>query len=248
MEIWIGFLTNLLGVIHGIILTFGVTALWQRRREKQTTKEMLILVRNELAFNKIILQHLEQMMKNQGYVYRKILENKNDLTAIPTDTLKEYHTQISGISIVNMTTTAWKIFQNSDMIQKMTNRELIIRLAGCYNAMTTWMDSLNKDYWTVLRRILTLELDDSYRFFETAVKNNEYLTFFDSYSDKSEGMWAAFSQINAFIDYTMQLLDKHGDYRYDMEEKDSEFEAFINERAPGVFTQNDFFPENSENE
>jgi hypothetical protein len=239
MEIWIGFLTNVLGVIVGIILTFGVTALWQRRKEKQTTKEMLILVRNELVFNKAILQHHEQFMKKQGYVYRKILENKNDLTSIPTDTLKAYHTQLSGICLANTTTTAWKIFQNSDMIQKMTNRELIIRLAGCYNSTITWHDSLIKDYWNVLRKMLTLELDDPYRFFDAVVKNNEYLTFLDSYSDESEGMWTAFLQIDAMIDYTIQILDKHGDYRYDMDEKDSEFEAFINERAPIVFPQND---------
>jgi len=238
MDIWIGFFTNLFGVILGIILTFGVTAMWQQRKEKKTTKEMLILVRNELVSNKAILQYSEQLMKKQGYVYKKILESKNDLTSIPTDTLKEYHAQIGSLNVANLTTSAWNIFQNSDMIQKMTNRELIIRLAACYNAMASWMDSLNKDYWDVLRKILTLELDDSYRFFDSAVKNNECLTFFHQYSDESESVWIAFLQIDAMIDYTIQILDKHGDYRYDMEEKDNEFAAFISERTSNLFQQN----------
>ena len=229
MEIWIGFITNFFGVVLGIILTFGVTALWQRRKEKITTKEMLILVRNELVQNKAVLEYHEQIIKKQGDVYKTILENKNDLTSIPTDTLKEYQTQISSIYLANLTTSAWQIFQNSDMIQKMTNRELIIRLANCYNAMEVWMDSLNKDYWAVLRKMMALELDDSYILFDSIVKNNEYLTFISTYSD--EGVWIAFSQIDAMIEYTIKILDKHGDYQYDMEEKDNEFAAFISEKT-----------------
>ena len=32
---WSGFFTNLLGVILGITLTFGVNSLWQKREEKK---------------------------------------------------------------------------------------------------------------------------------------------------------------------------------------------------------------------
>jgi hypothetical protein len=246
MEIWIGFFTNLLGVIFGIILTFGVNALWQRHKEKKTTKEMLILVRNELLTNKAIFQFQEQLMKYHSEVYKKILECKNDLTSIPSDILKEYHIRINQINVANITTSAWEIFQNSNMIQKMTNRELIIRLAGCYCGKGLWMDSLNKDYWDVLRKMMNLELDDPYRFFDSAVKNNEYLTFYKTYCDDS--VWVAFLQIDAMIDYTIQLLDKHGDYRYDMEEKDKELAAFVEERTSGMFPQNKSTQENKENQ
>jgi len=49
---WKGFLINLTGVILGIMLTFGVNSLWQRREENKRTREMLILVRNELIDTK----------------------------------------------------------------------------------------------------------------------------------------------------------------------------------------------------
>ena len=68
MEIWIGFFTNLLGVILGIILTFGVNYLWRRREEKKRTKDMLILVRNELINNKEILQLQENYLKKDGAI------------------------------------------------------------------------------------------------------------------------------------------------------------------------------------
>ena len=62
--IWSGFLSNLLGVILGIVLTWGVSSLWQQREEKQRTKEILILVRNELETNKEWFKSQEKIMRS----------------------------------------------------------------------------------------------------------------------------------------------------------------------------------------
>jgi len=62
--IWSGFLSNLLGVILGIVLTLGVSSLWQQREEKQRTKEILILVRNELETNKEWFKSQEKIMRS----------------------------------------------------------------------------------------------------------------------------------------------------------------------------------------
>jgi len=47
------------------------------------------------------------------------------------------------------------------------------------------------------------------------------------FSLKNESIWKSFTGTEAFIDYTILLLDKHGDYRYNMEEKDKEVDEFI---------------------
>jgi len=62
--IWSGFLSNLLGVILGIVLTLGVSSLWQQREEKQRTKKILILVRNELETNKEWFKSQEKIMRS----------------------------------------------------------------------------------------------------------------------------------------------------------------------------------------
>jgi uncharacterized membrane protein YccC len=61
---WSGFLSNLLGVILGIVLTLGVSSLWQQREEKQRTKKILILVRNELETNKEWFKSQEKIMRS----------------------------------------------------------------------------------------------------------------------------------------------------------------------------------------
>ena len=228
--IWINFFTNLLGVILGIMLTFGVNFLWRRREEKRRTKDMLILVRNELITNKEVFKIQEEFLKKDGNVYQKILDAKNDLASIPADTLKEYHTQIQGLNIISINISAWQIFQNSEIIQKMTNKEMVIRLTDCYTLMNRWHDFIAKDYWEIKKKMLTLEHDDPFRFFDAALKNNETLNFFDSFRLDKEDIWQAFLVTDAMIDYTVMLLDKHGDYRYDMEEKDNELKKYVEAR------------------
>ena len=73
---WSGFFTNLFGVILGITLTFGVNSLWQQREDKKRTKEVLILVRNELKTNKDMFKTHEKRIKTESYVYQKIVEAK----------------------------------------------------------------------------------------------------------------------------------------------------------------------------
>ena len=228
--IWQDFLTGLLGIILGIILTFGVNHLWQRREEKRRTKDMLILVRNELKNNKEIFMLQEGLLKKDGYIYERILEAKSDLSSIPIETLKEYHQSIQGIAVSQLPTTAWQIFQNSEMIQKMTDKEIVIRLTDCYSWMVSWHDFIVNDYWEIKKKMLTLELDDPYRFFDAVLKNNEMLLFFDAFSLDKEDKWENFLVTDAMIDYTIMLLDRHGDYRYDMEDRDEELRGYLESR------------------
>jgi len=242
--IWKGFFVNMLGVILAIVLTFGVNSLWQNREEKKRTKEMLILVRNELNYNKLIFKIHEDDLKKDGYIYQKILDAKNDLASIPKDTLKKYFNQLKNLRVSPLTTSSWQIFQNSDMIQKMTDKELVIRMTSCYTGMNAWFDFIMKEYWDVKKKIMMLELDDPYRFFDKALKNNEYVFFFNMYRLDQESIRATFLGIDALIDYTIMLLDKHGDYRYDMDEKDNEINSFIKARVDSVFHKKDSINEN----
>jgi len=238
-KMWKSFLINVLGVIVGIMLTFGGNALWQKREENKKIKEMLILVRNELTDCKEWFQEQEKVLKNDGYVYGKILEAKDDLTSIPADTLKTYLLRIMNIRNTVLTTSAWEIFQNSEMIQKMSNKELVIRLANCYSAIILMREFTMKEYWDPKMKILSTLDQDPYRFFDAAMKTNEYLFFFGMFSLGQVSVWQSYTIIDALIDYTIMLLDKYGDYRYDMGEKDKEMNSFINARIDSVFQKKD---------
>ena len=224
-----GFFTNLLGVILGIILTFGVNSLWEQREEKKKIKEVLILVRNELEANKVWFQNQERDIQQDCYVYKKILETNGHLTSIPADTLNEYQIRMLVLEFNQLTTSAWQIFQNSEMIQKMTDKELVIRLTDCYFWINKIQEHIKKQYWDNKMKTVEPELD-SYKFFKAVMKNKESVFFYNLFSSEQFGFWNVFPFIDAIIDYTIMLLDNRGDYRYDMREKDEEIQSFIEDR------------------
>ena len=234
--LWKGFLINMLGVILAIVLTFGVNALWERHEEKKRTKEMLILVRNELEINKEWFKKHERIIKKDRYVYEQIVKAKGNFADIHKDTLNVYLGRLLSWSDYLLTTSAWQIFQNSEMIQKMTDKELVIRITECYSVIDKVKETIMSEYWEKKKK-LNKFVFDPYLFFDLIMKDQESVFFIElmSIDVKKNGFWAMFPTVDAYIDYTIMLLDKHGDYRYDMDEKDKEIESYIDARIDSVF-------------
>jgi len=232
---WSGFLANLLGVIVGIVLTFGGNALWQKHEENKKTKEILILVRNELETNKEWFKDQENTMREDAYVFKKILEINGDYSSLPMDTLSFYISRTMRLKFNQLTTSAWQILQNSDMIQKMSNKELVIRLTECYYWINKMESFILTEYWDNKKKAIPAELDP-YKYFEV-VMNNKESVFFYSFMNNSD-IWNLFPTIDAIIDYTILLLDKYGDFNYNMRAQDEEFESFIKTRIDSLSQKN----------
>jgi hypothetical protein len=231
-----GFLTNLLGVVMGILLTFGVNSLWQKQEEKKKTREILILVRNELEVNKQWFKTREQKMIKDIYVYQKILEIKSNWKSIPQDTLDAYIFRTQYLHFSPLTTSAWQIFQNSEMIQKMTNKELVIRLRECYFWINKMEEMLMTEYETPKKKAIAPEID-RYKYFDAVMNNKESVFFY--YMTITTDSWNIFPFVDAIIDYTLSLLDQYGDFRYDMDEKEKAFEEFVYARLDSISQKND---------
>ena len=223
-----GFLINLLGVILGISLTFGVNSLWQKREEKRKNTEMLILVRNELETNKSWFQKQEKTLKQHSYAFNKILEADKKWSTIPDDTLTSYLSFIE-IRIYQFQNTAWEIFQNSEMIQKNTNKELVVRLNDCYIEMNMLYDFIMKNYWDKKLESIPFFEDDLYPLLDALINKKEAF-YFLRMMDEDSNLWNIFPQVEASIDFTISLLDKYGDFKYDMIEMDEEYRTFVKAR------------------
>ena len=237
-KIWIGFLMNLLGVILGILLTFGVNSLYQKREENKKVKEMLILIRNELQTNKNYFKHQESIMKKDRYVYGKILEAENDRSSIPEDTLRAYFIQTMYMEFSQLNTSAWHIFRHSEIIQKLEDKELIIRLTDCYFWIDKIQDVIKTQYWDEKVSAVVPEVD-MHKYFDALMCRKETVFFYTQMSSDGFEIWGLFPFIDAIVDYTITLLDNHGDYKYDMDANDKEFEEFIQSRKDSAATKND---------
>jgi predicted membrane chloride channel (bestrophin family) len=235
-KLFSGFCINLLGVILGILLTFGVNSLYQKREEKKMIREMLTLVRNELQTNKEHFKHQERIIRKDALVYRKILEAKNKWETIDEDTLSAYYLQTMYLEFSQLTTSAWEIFRNSEIIRKMEDKELIIRLTDCYFWIDKIHDNIKTEYWDSKTRAVAPEVD-KYKYFDAVMDNKETVFFYTQLIDDDFANWNMFPFIDAIIDYTIMLLDSHGYYVYEMDEKDKEIELFINSRMDSVLNK-----------
>ena len=238
---WSGFFANLLGIILGILLTLGANSLWQKHEEKKKTKEMLVLVRNELEINRKWFKDQKTFIQKDCRVYKKIIESKNNLDDIPIDTLKTYLYQLIIIQFEPLFSSAWQIFQNSDIIQKIDNKELIIRLTECYFWIDKIQKHIEKEYWNKKMEVLLSDFiaEHPAQYLNAVMNNNKAVAFYTAMTKEFSPFWDLFPYIDAVIDYNLLLLDKYGDFQYNMTEKDKEYETFINTKVNAELQKND---------
>jgi len=235
------FFTSLLGVLLGISLTFGVNALWQRHEEKKRTREILILVRNELEGNKKWFKYQETLLKKEADAYIKLLNADNNWATIPEDSLLVYINQVGQLEPPHLTTSAWQIFQNSEMIQKISNKELVISIIDSYYFINYVYDFLMNNYWSIKLKAFPFEEtyekihnDDIYGFADVMMSNKEIIQFIHMALSSTNFYENQFFIVDGLIDFTITLLDNYGNFKYNMEDKDKEFESFFEARRDSV--------------
>ncbi len=204
---WDGFFPNFLGVILGILITFGGNTLWQNYEEKKKTKEMLTLLSSELHRNKVWVEDIRKLMQEDSRVYGKILESKDKWESIPQDTLNYYYFVATRFPQHELTTTAWEIFQNSEVIQKMPNKDLLLNLSSCYFWLTRIQDNYRGTYNDDKEKAKVYEIDPV-KYFDTAMEKKEAVYIYTKTAQISSDQFLFFTQVGGLIDSIIQLLDK----------------------------------------
>jgi hypothetical protein len=129
---WISaFTANILGVIIGIALTFGVSELVQQCSDRKQVKEMLVLIEDEISANRTWLEarvHFYQKDKDACQII--LAAGKRD--TIPSDTLKEHIKWMCSYEDTYAGTKNWDAFRNSGMVQKLHNPEIVSYLTHFY--------------------------------------------------------------------------------------------------------------------
>ncbi|MDR3339909.1 MAG: hypothetical protein LBT25_07470 [Candidatus Symbiothrix sp.] len=237
---WISsFLSNLLGVIVGIALTFGISYLIQRHNEKKDTKELMTLIKKELNQNKQWLKERRQDYADDINAYRNILSAKN-LRNIPADSLIKWINQTGTQPGSFNSTNAWDILKGTETIAKFHNKDLIMQLAECYYAINIAHEVMamyhkEKENTCIKFAITNMALLDDFKIFpydyiDALLKNKEIETFFTGTVKLNYyGIEKNFTLFEAIIDYTLYLIEKDEnadkdvlDYNSFMKQKDNE--------------------------
>jgi hypothetical protein len=216
---WISsFLSNVLGVIVGIALTFGISYLIQRHNEKKDTKELMTLIKKELNENKQWLKNRKQDYVADINAYRNILLVKTgNVRNIPADSLIMWLNQTGMQPQSFISTNAWDILKGTETIAKFHNKDLIIELAECYFWINQAREIMVMYYKEKENTIITFMTANTildytvfpYDYIDALLANKEIETFFTglirfSYYSIEEN----FHLFENVIDYTLYLIEK----------------------------------------
>ena len=218
-RIWAGFFTNMLGIILGIGLTFGVNSLWQKHEDKKKVDEIMALLRHELDINKQWFEVQDSLIRSDSRVYKKILEAKGDWKSIHPDTLKQYQAQTSLILYAPFTSSAWQIFQNSEVIQKMNNQKLVVSILHAYTDMILFKELIMVEYWHEKKQAFATA-EDPYEYFDDIMSNKKSVAFYREYASEESLFWNLFTFTNQGFDYLLPLLDENGYRSQEQNEED----------------------------
>ncbi|GHV58695.1 hypothetical protein FACS1894182_11580 [Bacteroidia bacterium] len=206
------FSANILGVIVGIALTFGISNYVQYRNEQKELREMMSLIKRELDDNKEWMEKTTQEYRKDFNAYRTVLDvDKWD--KIPPDSIDKVVYQLCHIQLVYTSSNVWNVFQNSGMAHKLHDAELISRISESYYWIET-SNTLWKEYSKkreVLEHVYEVEFDKQpYKYMKAILSNRESKRFLEeivkfkyyNFSDLSE-------QLIPVIDYTLYSVDNY---------------------------------------
>jgi len=200
------FYANLFGMILGIILTFGLNAVWQKYEDKKKTRKMTTLLIKELEVNKKWFQVQEKEFKQHIHAYNMLLAADKQWESIHEDSLQVYLGIINS-PVYPFSTSAWQIFQNSDIIQKLSDKDLLIVLTDCYNYININYDMIMKEYWNKKGDELPIEfINDVNALLDELMTKKESFRFL-KFVENTGFLFHNISNIETMIDRVISQLD-----------------------------------------
>lgn len=221
-----GFSANILGVVIGIALTFGITFLVQHRQERKQTREMVALLRREIADNKDWLADRAKVWQRDFNAYWVVLWEQ-DWNTLPKDSLDAAVKQIRTETSPSSTSYMWDMFVSSGMLQKLHDVELAAALSECYHwteeTRRWWAEyRTKKEVCSALYRVEYVEQPLDY--FRALKEDKDSRAFMEDVGRfNAYGFPQMYEQLAPVYDYVLFLLDNFDKPR---KTKDIDFPAF----------------------
>ena len=138
------FLSNVLSVILGIVITFTVQGIINRTNEKREVRSALDLVRSELVTNAediaIMSDYLRQERASAGY----FLSHLEDLDACPPDSVAYHSGIIFADASITLSDDALELLKMSSLFQRIGDVGLGMKIIRAYDSCASIAAGLNR--------------------------------------------------------------------------------------------------------
>ena len=133
-ELILGFFSNLVAVILGIVITFAVQGMINRAQDRKDVRSALELVRSELATNLEDIVDLDEYFDDTQASARYLAAHEKDLAKCPEDSVL-LHTGIVYADVsVALSHDALELLKMSTLFPKIGDNNLSMKIIRAYDA------------------------------------------------------------------------------------------------------------------
>ena len=140
----IGFLGRMLSVVLGIVITFTVQGIQDRRRDRRTVRSALELVRSELVSNREDIKVLADYFRQEKAAAKYLVQHQQDLAKCPKDSVN-YHIGIINAEVsVALPHDALELLKMSSLFQKIGDNNLSMKIIRAYDSCQLMVENINR--------------------------------------------------------------------------------------------------------
>ena len=126
------FLSNVLSVILGIVITFTVQGIINRSNEKREVRSALNLVRTELVSNAEDIGEMSDYLKQELRSAEYFLSHLEDLDACPPDSVSYHSGIIFADASITLSDDALELLKMSSLFQRIGDIGLAMKIIRGY--------------------------------------------------------------------------------------------------------------------
>ena len=140
----IGFLGRMLSVVLGIVITFTVQGIQDRKRDRRTVQSALELVRSELVSNREDIKVLADYFRQEKAAAKYLVQHQQDLAKCPKDSVN-YHIGIINAEVsVALPHDALELLKMSSLFQKIGDNNLSMKIIRAYDSCQLMVENINR--------------------------------------------------------------------------------------------------------
>lgn len=130
---WGSFTTDILSVVLGIVITFGIQGIIDRKHEKKEVLASLDLVKDELVNNKDNLQDVLDIISAERSAAQSISANRTNLHRCDPDSVTVWNSTLASEFFFTVTDEALELLKSSSLFQKINDKNLALSIIKAYD-------------------------------------------------------------------------------------------------------------------
>lgn len=130
---WGSFFTNILAVVLGIFITFGIQGLIDSKAEKKDVMSAIELVKEELTANMNDLQGVLGIIDLEKSAAVSLHDNLGNLNQCDPDSIRVWNTILGSKYFFTVTDDALELLKSSSLFQKINDKNLALGIIKAYD-------------------------------------------------------------------------------------------------------------------